>query len=407
VKGHENKSRLDLVPPRALLAVGYALAEGVEGHGERTHLGAGRGDDEAAYLAAALRHVYQHLGGREDDPESGWPHLAHAAADVLIALEAVAKGRGLFDLDAVARQGRDNEAWRDLEWVTPDRVVMSVGDAVAPRGRRRDLKPSTQEAALRVAGARVRELEARVRELEANREEIATCLSRAEDARTRDAQTMRQLRAWLDERIKERDAARAEAYNWCARAKELEDVARAEARALHERLAKAETRLAQLEDRRLDAQANPRPWERIEQLEAEVELLTKALGEAVEGAAAEASKLGHVRRDLGGELDRGRARIQELEQLVAEQAAALALWRDAACRKLRAEGGATYRHSDPPADPLCECGCRREEWVPDGWRCTSCGRVEADAVLDAAVRQGQRDAELAREARQSGVKLRR
>jgi hypothetical protein len=38
------------------------------------------------HLAAALRHIERHRAGQTRDPESHAPHLAHAAARVLLAL---------------------------------------------------------------------------------------------------------------------------------------------------------------------------------------------------------------------------------------------------------------------------------------------------------------------------------
>lgn len=38
---------------------------------------------EQRYLSAALRHILAHLGGEENDPESGLPHLSHASWNCL------------------------------------------------------------------------------------------------------------------------------------------------------------------------------------------------------------------------------------------------------------------------------------------------------------------------------------
>lgn len=52
------------------------------------------------YAHAALRHIFAWIGGESNDPESGQPHLAHAAACMLIALDAMATGNAV-----------DNRVW--------------------------------------------------------------------------------------------------------------------------------------------------------------------------------------------------------------------------------------------------------------------------------------------------------
>ena len=44
-------------------------------------------DGHHRYVAAALRHLHAHARGEATDPESGLPHLAHAACSILFALE--------------------------------------------------------------------------------------------------------------------------------------------------------------------------------------------------------------------------------------------------------------------------------------------------------------------------------
>lgn len=49
------------------------------------------------YAHAALRHIFKWIGGESIDKESGQPHLAHAAACMLIALDALATGNAVDD----------------------------------------------------------------------------------------------------------------------------------------------------------------------------------------------------------------------------------------------------------------------------------------------------------------------
>lgn len=49
------------------------------------------------YANACLRHLHQWIGGQSTDDESGEPHLAHAAACMMIALDAIATGNAVDD----------------------------------------------------------------------------------------------------------------------------------------------------------------------------------------------------------------------------------------------------------------------------------------------------------------------
>lgn len=94
VKRDSGKPRMDLLPPRALLAVGSVMAYGATTYGAhnwRLGLAWGR------LCAAALRHTMAWISGEEHDPESGIPHLAHAAASLLMLLESSMEGYGSDD----------------------------------------------------------------------------------------------------------------------------------------------------------------------------------------------------------------------------------------------------------------------------------------------------------------------
>ncbi len=78
------KARVDLLPTRPLLAVASVLAFGAEkytAHGWR------RGILYSRCYAAVLRHLWSWWRGENLDPESGLPHLAHAACALLFLLE--------------------------------------------------------------------------------------------------------------------------------------------------------------------------------------------------------------------------------------------------------------------------------------------------------------------------------
>ena len=79
IKHDANKSRVDLLPPRALRIVADVLTFGAKKYSEE--------NGPKRYLRAALSHTLDHMAGERLDPESGLPHLAHAACLLLFILE--------------------------------------------------------------------------------------------------------------------------------------------------------------------------------------------------------------------------------------------------------------------------------------------------------------------------------
>lgn len=67
---------------------------------------------ESVYLDAALRHLFAHCRGELRDPESGFPHMAHAAASILIALSKRAAGSLVANLTFNPERSRSIQAWR-------------------------------------------------------------------------------------------------------------------------------------------------------------------------------------------------------------------------------------------------------------------------------------------------------
>lgn len=93
-KYDEDKPRVDLLPFSALLKVAEVFGYGAEKYGDRNwELGMRWG----RLLAASLRHLYAFAEGEDEDPESGLPHLAHAACDVLMLLHYSLYGIGRDD----------------------------------------------------------------------------------------------------------------------------------------------------------------------------------------------------------------------------------------------------------------------------------------------------------------------
>ena len=85
VKYDGEKPRFDLVPARAELEVVKVLTYGAAKYGANNW--SQLEDLESRYLAAALRHISAHRRGEKIDPESGLPHLAHAATSLMFVME--------------------------------------------------------------------------------------------------------------------------------------------------------------------------------------------------------------------------------------------------------------------------------------------------------------------------------
>lgn len=83
VKHDAHKPRWDLLPYDAIARVVDVFT-----HGARKY-GVGNWERGIAFprlFAATMRHLVARVGGTRIDPDSGLPHLAHAAANVLMAL---------------------------------------------------------------------------------------------------------------------------------------------------------------------------------------------------------------------------------------------------------------------------------------------------------------------------------
>lgn len=82
--GGPMKNRLDLLPPKAVKEVGEVLTFGETKHPGQPWKQMQPNED---HVAAALRHIMEHLDGTTLDSESGRLHLAHAAARLLFAVQ--------------------------------------------------------------------------------------------------------------------------------------------------------------------------------------------------------------------------------------------------------------------------------------------------------------------------------
>lgn len=84
-KDDDGKLRYDLIPARAEAEIVAVLTHGAEKYGEENWRQVP--DGVKRYHAAARRHIAAWVLGERLDPDTGQPHLAHAACCILFLLE--------------------------------------------------------------------------------------------------------------------------------------------------------------------------------------------------------------------------------------------------------------------------------------------------------------------------------
>jgi hypothetical protein len=94
VKADGGKARVDLLPVGPLLDEARVLGFGATNYADNNWR---LGFAWSRIYGAALRHLFAWWGGEDDDPETGLPHLAHAACDVHFLMEFAATGSGKDD----------------------------------------------------------------------------------------------------------------------------------------------------------------------------------------------------------------------------------------------------------------------------------------------------------------------
>jgi len=88
------KSGVDQIPPAALLAIGDVFSYGEKKYFRGNWL---KGNDWHEFLGSALRHLLKWADREDVDPESGLPHLSHAAWNILALMHYQETGLGNDD----------------------------------------------------------------------------------------------------------------------------------------------------------------------------------------------------------------------------------------------------------------------------------------------------------------------
>lgn len=111
IKDNRGKSRLDLIPPSPLFAIGHVLAYGARKY--RPH-NAQLGLSWSDTFASMQRHLWAWLDLEDNDPETGFSHLAHAACQLLFLMEYGIKGTGTDDRWRLPTEESSQSSGRDL-----------------------------------------------------------------------------------------------------------------------------------------------------------------------------------------------------------------------------------------------------------------------------------------------------
>ena len=88
IKYDAGKPRLDLLPPKAILAIGEVMTYGAAKYGTNNWQGVA----PDRYIAALLRHLLAYMDGQERDGESGLPHLWPALTNAPFAVAITTEG---------------------------------------------------------------------------------------------------------------------------------------------------------------------------------------------------------------------------------------------------------------------------------------------------------------------------
>jgi hypothetical protein len=111
----DGKPPLARLPLRALRQVALVQLYGAHKYDEFDNYR--KGMETSRNASCAMRHIADHMDGQDMDPESGLPHLAHAACRILFMLENIAQGTAIDDRHSSvkASESREEELLRAIE----------------------------------------------------------------------------------------------------------------------------------------------------------------------------------------------------------------------------------------------------------------------------------------------------
>lgn len=93
-KDDQGKVRPELIPPELVMGVAAVLTFGAKKYADRNWE---KGIKYSRVFGALQRHMWAFWGGEDNDPETGMPHLWHAAC--CIAFLTTYHGRGMSEYD--------------------------------------------------------------------------------------------------------------------------------------------------------------------------------------------------------------------------------------------------------------------------------------------------------------------
>lgn len=99
------KSPVDLLPPVALMEVARILGYGAKKYGDWNWVQYAAEWTWGQLIGSTLRHIFAWMRREDYDPESGHPHLAHAATNLLMLLELVLSQKGVDNRNPLYQRG--------------------------------------------------------------------------------------------------------------------------------------------------------------------------------------------------------------------------------------------------------------------------------------------------------------
>lgn len=93
VKSDKDKTRMDLLPPKALEGIAKIFTFGAKKYNDYNYKN-GKGLDWSRPYAAMIRHLNAWNDGEDNDPETGQSHLYHAGCCIMMLIDLVDSRKG-------------------------------------------------------------------------------------------------------------------------------------------------------------------------------------------------------------------------------------------------------------------------------------------------------------------------